>query len=253
LKWIHIHGAGVEHLRPFDWLPEQVILTNSRGVHGDRANEYLLMAILMLNNRVPRMVGNQVRRRWEQVYNTAIAGKTLLIVGVGHLGGGAARYAKKVGLKVIGVRRTGRPHRHVDRMYTPKDLPKLLPKADFVLCAVPLTSATQHLISRRELDLMKPSAGIINVGRAGVIDYEALAEKLGKDELSGAVLDVVPQEPLPPSSPLWKTPNLLITPHSSSDDEALYTPKTLDLFFRNVERFAARRPLVNRVNRELEY
>jgi phosphoglycerate dehydrogenase-like enzyme len=211
------------------------------------------MAILMLNNRIPTMVGNQMRRRWRQVYNTAITGKTLLIVGVGNLGGGAARLAKRAGLRIVGVRRTGRSHRHVDEMYTPRDLPKLLPKADFVLCAAPLTAATEHLIGRRELGLMKPTAGIINVGRAGVIDYDALAGKLRRNELSGAVLDVFPQEPLPASSPLWATPNLLITPHSSSDDEELYTPKTLDLFFRNMERFAANRPLMNRVDRTLGY
>lgn len=253
LRWIHVHGAGVEHLRPFKWLPERVTLTNSRGVHGDRANEYLLMAILMLNNRVPSMVGNQMRRRWRQLYNTAIGGKTLLIVGVGHLGGGAARYAKKVGLKVIGIRRSGRPVRHVDEMHTPDRLHALLPRADFVLCAAPLTSETEHLIGKRELDLMKPTAGIINVGRAGVVDYKALAGKLRRNELSGAVLDVFSPELLPRSSPLWTVPNLVITPHSSSDDEELYTPDTLDLFFRNVERLAARRPLLNQVDRTMGY
>ncbi len=253
LQWIHIHGAGVEHLRPFSWMPAQTRLTNSRGVHGDRANEYFLMTILMLNNRVPTMVSNQMRRRWEQVYNTAIAGKTLLIVGVGHMGGGAARYAKKVGLRVLGIRRTGQPHPHVDEMYRPNQLMKLLPRADFVLCATPLTSATEQMIGRRELRAMKPGAGIVNVGRAGIIDHEALAAMLKKGALSGAVLDVLPREPLPASSPLWKVPNLIITPHSSSDDEDLYTPRSLDLFFSNLERFAAGRTLLNEVNRKLEY
>lgn len=253
LRWIHIHGAGVEHLRPFSWMPEKVHLTNSRGVHGDRANEYFLMTILMLNNRVPAMVSNQIKRRWEQVYNTAIGGKTLLVVGVGHMGGGAAHYAKKVGLRVIGIRRTGRPHPHVDEMHKPDKLPQLLPRADFVLCAAPLTSATEHLIGRREIAAMKRGAGIVNVGRAGIIDHAALAAALRSGKLSGAVLDVLPQEPLPSSSPLWRVPNLVITPHSSSDDEELYTPRSLDLFFENVVRFAAGRKLRNEVNREIEY
>lgn len=253
VKWIHIHGAGVEHLRPFSWMPPQTRLTNSRGVHGDRANEYFLMTILMLNNRVPTMVSNQMKRRWEQVYNTAVAGKTLLVVGVGHMGGGAARYAKKVGLRVIGIRRTGRPHPSVDEMYKPDHLLKLLPRADFVLCATPLTSSTEQMIGRRELRAMKPGAGIVNVGRAGIIDHDALAQMLRKGVLSGAVLDVLPREPLPASSPLWKVPNLIITPHSSSDDEELYTPRSLDLFFSNFERFAAKRALLNEVNRNLEY
>lgn len=253
LRWIHIHGAGVEHLRPFTWMPERVHLTNSRGVHGDRANEYFLMTILMLNNRVPVMVNNQMKRRWEQVYNTAVGGKTLLVVGVGHMGGGAARYAKKVGLRVLGIRRTGKPHPSVDEMYTPDKLMKLLPRADFVLCAAPLTSATEHLIGRRELRAMKPGAGIVNVGRGGLIDHDALAKALRSGKISGAVLDVVPQEPLPSSSPLWRVPNVIITPHSSSDDEELYTPRSLDLFFENMVRFAAGRKLHNEVIREIEY
>jgi phosphoglycerate dehydrogenase-like enzyme len=254
LRWIHIHGAGVEHLRPFDaWMPERVHLTNSRGVHGDRANEYFLMTILMLNNRVPTMVTNQMRRRWEQVYNTAIAGKTLLIVGVGHMGGGAARYAKKVGLRVVGIRRSGKRHPDVDEMHTPDKLMKLLPKADFVMVATPHTTATDRLLGRRQLNAMKPTAGLVNVGRSGVIDYDVLSQKLRKGELSGAVLDVFPQEPLPASSPLWKVPNLIMTPHSSSDDEVMYTPNSLDLFFANLERFAAKKKLLNEVDRKLEY
>ena len=254
LRWIHIHGAGVEHLRPFaSWMPDRTHLTNSRGVHGDRANEYFLMTILMLNNRVPVMVSNQIKSRWEQVYNTAIAGKTLLVVGVGHMGGGAARYAKKVGLRVLGIRRTGKPHPHVDEMYKPAKLMQLLPKADFVLCAAPLTSATEHLIGRREIAAMKRGAGIVNVGRAGIIDHAALAQALRSGKLSGAVLDVLPQEPLPSSSPLWRVPNVVITPHSSSDDEELYTPRSLDLFFENVVRFAGGRKLRNEVDRKIEY
>jgi glyoxylate/hydroxypyruvate reductase len=253
LRWVHAHGAGVEHLRPFDWLPEQAVLTNSRGVHGERANEYLLMALLMLNNRVPSMVSNQARCQWVQLFNTAIGGKTLLIVGVGHLGGGAAEYAKKVGLKVIGVRRTGQPHPHVDEMYTTKDLPNLLPHADFVICSTPLTRDTKDLIGRRELDLMKPTAGLINVGRAEIVDYQALADKLHKGELSGAVIDVTAPEPLPSDSPLWNVPNLIITPHSSSDDTDYYTPRTLDHFLANVVRFIRGEPLSNVVDRELEY
>ncbi|WP_439816073.1 D-2-hydroxyacid dehydrogenase [Zavarzinia sp. CC-PAN008] len=253
LRWVHAHGAGVEHLRPFDWLPPQAALTNSRGVHGDRANEYMLMALLMLNNRVPTMVGNFARRRWVQAFNTEIAGKTLLILGVGHLGGGAARFAKKVGLKVIGIRRTGKPAPHVDEMHTPDALHALLPRADFLLCSAPLTTTTTHLIGRAELDLLKPTAGIVNVGRADVIDYAALADKLRRDELSGAILDVTSPEPLPSDSELWQVPNLLITPHSSSDDAEWYCARSLDLFFANLVRFAAGKPLRNTVDRALEY
>jgi phosphoglycerate dehydrogenase-like enzyme len=254
LKWIHVHGAGVEHLRPFDsWLPSGAKLTNSRGVHGDRANEYFLMTLLMLNNYIPAMSFNARSRKWVQRFNTSIIGKTVLIVGVGHMGGGAASWSKKVGLKVIGIRRTGKPHRHVDEMHTPDMLYKLLPRADFVFLSTPLTSKTEMLIGRKEIRAMKPGAGLVNVGRAGVLDHDALGDALRSGHLSGAVLDVMPQEPLPSRSPLWNIPNLFITTHSSSDDAGYYTPRSLDLFLQNLVRYARGRKLNNLVDLEQEY
>jgi glyoxylate/hydroxypyruvate reductase A len=252
LKWVHAHGAGVNHLMPLDWLPPGAVLTNSRGVHGERASEYAVMALLMLNNRVPEMVANQRRGRWEQVFNSSIAGKTLLIIGVGSVGGGVARWAKRFGLRVVGVRRSGKPHRSVDAMHRPEDLPKLLPFADFVLVAAPHTSATHHLLGAPEIALLKRGAGLVNYSRANLVDYDALRQRLERGEIS-AVLDVFDPEPLPAASPLWQTPNLILTPHSSSDDTELYTPKTLDLVMRNMERLIAGKALRNRVSRTLEY
>jgi phosphoglycerate dehydrogenase-like enzyme len=252
LRWVHAHGAGVNHLMPLDWLPNRAVLTNSRGVHGPKADEYTLMAILMLNNRVPRMATNQQKAKWEKLYSTSVAGKTLLVVGVGHIGGGAAKWAKRLGMRVIGVRRTGKPHRYVDEMYRPKSLRRLLPKADIVLVSAPYTSENHHMIGAAELDLMKDGAGIINYSRAHLVDYAALRKHLLRGRLS-AVLDVFDPEPLPASSPLWNTPNLILTPHCSSDDSELYTPRTLDLVFRNVERLLDGKPLLNRVSSVAQY
>jgi phosphoglycerate dehydrogenase-like enzyme len=252
LRWIHAHGAGINHLIPLDWLPPGAVLTNSRGVHGEKADEYTLMAILMLNNQMPRIMNNQRRAIWEQPFNSSVAGKTLLIVGVGHVGGGAAKWAKRFGMQVIGIRRTGRPHRNVDEMHVPAALPKLLRRADFVLITTPHTKDTHHLIGRRELDLMKPGAGLINYSRAQLVDYAALAPKLRKGELS-AILDVFDPEPLPRSSQIWKLPNLIITPHCSSDDIERYTPKTLELICRNLERLIDGKRLLNRVSPLYQY
>ncbi len=252
LRWIHAHGAGVNHLMPLDWLPRGVVLTNSRGVHGPKADEYTVMALLMLNNQLPRIVTNQRRARWEPAFNSGIAGKCLLILGVGHVGGGAARWAKRFGLHVIGIRRSGRPHRYVDEMHRPAELSRLLPRADFVLVSAPHTEASHHLLGRRELALMKPGAGLVNYSRAQLVDYAALRRHLETGRLA-AVLDVFDPEPLPPSSPLWRTPNLIITPHSSSDDRELYTPRTLDLVLENMERFIRGKPLRNRVDAVLQY
>ena len=252
LKWMHAHGAGVNHLMPLDWLPPGAVLTNSRGIHGRRATEYAAMAILMLNNRVPEMVTHQREGRWRQCFNSHIGGKTLLIVGVGHIGGAVARWAKGMDLHVIGVRRTGRRHRYTDEMHTPDQLAALLPRADFVLMSAPHTSESHHMIGARELALMKKGAGLVNYSRASCVDYGALIDKLERNELS-AVLDVFDPEPLPEDSPLWKAPNLVITPHCSSDDTDYYTPRTLDLVFENIERHLAGKPLKNRVRPELQY
>lgn len=252
LRWIHAPGAGINHFLPFDWLPKNVVFTNNRGIHGSRAHEYAIMAILMLNNRVPQMVTHQRAGRWQQEFNSGIAGKTLLVIGVGSVGSGIARWAKRFGMKVIGIRRTGRSRPFVDEMYKPASLKKLLPKADFVAVSTPATSQTKQMLGAAELALMKKGAGLLNYSRAALVDYEALRKRLEKGELS-AVLDVFDPEPLPASSPLWNTPNLIITPHCSSDDTERYTPKTLELVFRQMERFLAGKRLTNVVDPKLEY
>lgn len=252
LRWIHAPGAGINHFLPFDWLPPGVAFTNNRGIHGARAHEYAIMAILMLNNRVPEMVTHQRAGRWQQVFNSGIAGKTLLVIGVGSVGSGIAAWAKRFGMHVIGIRRTGKKRRQVDEMYKPEALRRLLPRADFVAVATPATARTQRLLGRSELALLKKGAGLLNYSRAALVDYEALRERLDRGELS-AVLDVFDPEPLPADSPLWRTPNLIISPHCSSDDTARYTPKTLDLVFRQMGRFMAGRKLSNVVSREHEY
>ena len=252
LRWVHAHGAGVSHMMPLDWLPRGAVLTNSRGVHGQRATEYAFMAILMLNNRIPEMVANQQRARWQEVFNSGVEGKTLLIIGVGHIGSGVAAWAKRAGMRVLGIRRTGKPRRDVDEMGTPGSLHALLPRADFVLVSAPHTAASHHMIGAPELALLKPGAGLVNYSRANLVDYDALRAKLEAGEMS-AVLDVFDPEPLPASSPLWHTPNLIVTPHCSSDDREQYTPRTLDLVFHNMARFIEGRPLTNRVSRRHQY
>lgn len=253
LRWIHAIGAGIEHLLPLNWLPSGVDLINNRGVHAEKAGEYLLMAILMLSNRIPALVTSQRLGQWNEIFSTRLSDRTLLIIGVGHMGGSAARQAKRFGMKVIGVRRSGRPHRYVDEMFRPEDLEQVLPRADILLVTTPLTSETRGLIGVRQLDLLKTDAGLINLGRAQVVDYEALADRLENGKLGGAILDVFDPEPLPSDSRLWDTPNLIITPHVASDDWELYMPLTLDLVFENIRRQFAGRPLKNRVRPRLEY
>ena len=248
LEWVHHTSAGVDALLPLDWLPGEVAFTNNRGAHGAKLEQYMRMAYTMLNCRMPRIIANQQARRWEQVFSPSIAGKTALIAGLGDLGQGAARAARQLDMKVIGVSRSGRKIRGVDTAYPLSRLGALLPKADYVVLAVPLTPETHNLLNESRLQLVKPDACIINVARAQVMDNAALARKLRCGELAGAVLDVVEPEPLPADSPLWTTPNLIITPHVSCDDSERYNDITLDLWFANLARFLDGRPLRNRVD-----
>jgi len=253
LAWIHVIGAGIEHLLPLDWLPNGVDLINNRGVHAPKTGEYAMLAILMLGAAIPKLVTAQHQNRWDQLFTTVVKGKTLVVVGMGEQGKSVALHAKKLGLKVIGVDVNPRSYGGCDEIVASEDLPRVLPKADFIGITVPLTAKTRHLIGRKELDMLKKRAGLFNIARAPVVDYEALAEKLEKGELGGAVLDVFDPEPLPSDSPLWSTPNLIITPHVGCDDFENYIPRTFDLVLNNVRRYFEGQPLVNVVDRERGY
>lgn len=253
LRWLHHTSAGVDSLLPLDWLPSGVALTNNRGAHGHKAEQYMRMAYTALNIGLPRMIANQQAGRWEQIFSPSLTGQTALVVGLGDLGEAAARAAKQLGMRVIGVRRHAMPCSHTDAVHTYEALDTLLPEADYVVLAVPLTPETRNLIDARRLSLLKPTAGVINIARAPVADYTALRTALIEGRLAGAVLDVVEPEPLPADSPLWSTPNLIITPHISCDDAARYVEISLGLWFRNLERFLRGEPLASRVDSTLGY
>jgi phosphoglycerate dehydrogenase-like enzyme len=253
LRLIQLTGAGLDHLLPLDWLPGTVSLATASGAHSVKIGEYAAMALLMLNNRIPHYADAKVARRWAPLFTSAIAGKTVLIVGVGSMGGAAATSANALGLRVIGIRPSSRSHPSVDEMHGPAELDVLLPEADFLLIATPLTSKTRGMIGQRQLQLMKRGSGLINIGRAPLVDYVALAAELKSGKLSGAVLDVFHPEPLPPDSFIWDTPNLVMTPHVSSDDETEYVSRVLEVLFENVRRLRAGRPYLNRVDPAREY
>jgi phosphoglycerate dehydrogenase-like enzyme len=252
LRWIHIIGAGIEPLLPLDWLG-RITLTNNSGVHVEKIRESALMALLMLNARVPAIATNQRTARWQQIFTPTCAGKTVLVIGVGEMGAAVARAAKSLGMHVTGVRRGGAPHEAVDRMVALEALDGALPQADVVVIATPLTPATRDLIDRRRIGLMKPGAALLNIGRAGCLDHAALIDALTSGALSGAFIDVYHAEPLAADSLLWHAPNLFLMPHVSSDDADRYMPKTLDLVFANTARLQKGEPLLNAVDPALGY
>lgn len=235
LQWLHYTSAGVEWLLKAG-LPPGLLLTNASGTHAPKTAEFALLSVLMLNNRIPRFTTAQRERRWAPEPSSTVAGKTALVLGMGGLGAAAAGALRGAGLRVLGVSRSGRPHPAAE-VHPIAALHSLLPQAAFLLVTLPLTPETEGIIGRRELDLLPPGAGVVNIGRGPLLDHTALAAKLRDGSLSGAVLDTVPEEPLPGDSPLWSVPNLVLTPHCGVFDPEAYGERCLDGFFRNLRRF----------------
>ncbi len=253
LQFIHLIDAGVEDVMPLNWLPPNVQLVNNSGVHVEKAREFAIMSLLALNARLPEIMCNQRQANWDQVFTPLIRGKSLLVVGLGDMGQAAVAAGRTLGMRISGVRRSGMNVPGVERVYLPGQLHEAIRFSDFIVIAIPLTSDTRNLINRSVLEAAKPTAGLLNIGRADVLDHGALVELLKNGHLGGAILDVLPHEPLPSSSELWSCPNLMISPHVGADDPTTYMTETMRLLFANLERHLAGRPLQNVVDPVSEY
>ena len=253
LKWIHVVSAGVEHLLPLDWMFGDLVLTNSSGAHAKKAGEFGLMSILMLQNHMTKIITNQKNKEFVSLFSNPIAGKTVVVVGTGSLGGSMVKHISALGANVIGVNKRGKKVEGCSKVITIDKIDSILMEADFLYLAVPETAETKNLINKKRLDMLKPSCGIVNIGRQSVIDYDELSEKLKKNEIAGAILDVFSHEPLNKNSKLWDIPNLVITPHVSSDDDGNYVELTLDIFFKNLKLFIENKELSNQIDKKLGY
>ena len=234
LKLIYVTSAGLEKLTPFAWLPDGVALLNNRGAHAAKAGEYGLMALLMLINRMPALATAQRDGAWRPIHGTVLAGHRVVFVGLGTLGGSAALHARAFGMHVTGVRMNAGPHPACHAVVGTDALDDVLPEAEIVFMATPLTPATRGLLSRERIALLPRGAGLVNVGRGGLIDQEAAMDALDSGQLGGAVLDVFDPEPLPPGHRMWRTPNVIVTPHNSADDPNTYNERSLDILFENL-------------------
>ena len=253
LKWIHVISAGVEHLLPLDWMFGDLVLTNSSGAHAKKAGEFGLMSILMLQNHMTKIITNQKNKEFVSLFSNPISGKTVVVVGTGSLGGSMVKHISALGANVIGVNKRGKKVEGCSKVITIDKIDSILMEADFLYLAVPETAETKNLINKKRLDMLKLSCGIVNIGRQSVIDYDELSEKLKKNEIAGAILDVFSHEPLNKNSKLWDIPNLVITPHVSSDDDGNYVELTLDIFFKNLKLFIENKELSNQVDKKLGY
>ncbi len=222
LRWVHSISAGVEHLPLARMAERGILLTNSAGAYASAMAEYALCAMIVLARGFPVWLEGQRERRWleaESAEATVLRGKRLGIVGYGAVGRELADATRALGMEVWATKRTplflsGEP---LDRLLPPTDLVELLSACDVVVLCASLNRTTRHLIGDAELDAMKPTALLVNVARGDLVDEDALVRALREGKLRGAVLDVTHEEPLPPDSPLWTAPNLLITPHISGN------------------------------------
>ena len=253
LKWIHVISAGVNHLSPFDWMKDDLVLTNSSGVHAKKAGEFGLMSILMLKNHMTRFATHQKNKEFVSLLGKPIEGSVIVVVGTGSLGGSMIKHISKLGANVIGVNRKGKPVEGCSKVIMFNKIDEVLPIADFLYLAVPETDETKGLINKDRLDKLKKTCGIINIGRQSVLDYNTLKVKLEKNEIAGAILDVFSVEPIPKNSNLWNTPNLIITPHVSSDSEGNYIEMVLKIFFKNLKLFLEKKKLTNQIDKKLGY
>jgi phosphoglycerate dehydrogenase-like enzyme len=250
LRWLQGMGAGVEWALVPD-LPPRVVVTRAPGVFGPWMAEYVLGWCLWVTQRIAAYRDAQRRRQWIQhVPPERLAGKTLAIVGVGDIGRVVARAARGLGLRVIGVTRSGRRVAGLERVYPVRALHRALGAADFVAVILPLNERTRGLIGATELAAMRPTAWLLNIGRGPVVDETALVRALERRTITGAVLDVFATEPLPPDHPLWALDNAVITPHISGPS----TPQELaPVFNDNLARYLAGRPLRHVVDRRRGY
>jgi D-2-hydroxyacid dehydrogenase (NADP+) len=255
LKWIHSTAAGVAQLMYPELRDSGILVTNPSGIFSVPMAEHVIGLLLALARNFPDCVRQQDRARWSQQelwdkpqHLTELNGKVLLIVGYGSIGREVAKRAKALDMRVWGVTRSGQGDRiRAEKIFAAAQLEEALPDADFVLIAAPETAHTKHLIGAAQIARMKRGARLINVGRGSLLDEAGLIGGLESGALGGAALDVVQTEPLPAESPLWRAPNLMLTPHTSAVSDRLWERETA-LLMELLERWFDGRELFNQVD-----
>ena len=242
VRWVHVGGSGYDHLLPWD--PERVTVTNSTGVLAPYLAETVIAAMLALNANLPRYAEHQRQRTWRRQAFRPLAGQTLLVVGLGHVGAQVASKARALGMQVLATRRTHAPHPAADEVHPPGALMDLIGRADYVSLHVRLTEQTRQMMDVGALTAMRRTACLLNTARGGLLDETALVEAIEGGQIAGAYLDVFETEPLPPSSPLWTLPNVLLTPHAS-DNIIGWPTRFARLFGDNLVAHMTGQPMVN--------
>jgi phosphoglycerate dehydrogenase-like enzyme len=253
LKWIQAGSAGVEDLLFPGLVGSYVVLTNARGVFDEAVAEYVVGLLLAFAKGLPATLERQRRREWRGRDSERLAGKRLLVVGVGSVGRTIGRTCKGLGMTVRGVGSTARGRDDLfGAVFGSDELADACSWADVVVNALPSTPGTQHLFDESVFAAMRPEARFVNVGRGTTVDEPALVRALREGRLAGAALDVFEEEPLPEDSPLWDLPNVIVSPHMSANF-AGWRETVVELFVENLDRYLTGRSLKNVVDKDRGY
>ncbi|MBB6675315.1 D-2-hydroxyacid dehydrogenase [Cohnella nanjingensis] len=234
LRWVQTGSAGVDNLPLTDLERRGVILTTASGIHPIPMTETVFAMLLAFSRKLHHAIRRQVEGRWERAEGYGeLRGLTIAIVGAGEIGAETARIAQAFGMRTLGIRRSGRPAQHFDRMYAMDALDEVLGQSDIVVNILPHTEETVRVFDAERFARMKPTSLFINIGRGTAVDTEALTEALRGGTIAGAGLDVFEPEPLPEGHPLWAMDNVILTPHIGGATEA-YKQRMADLFAANL-------------------
>ncbi len=250
LEWLQFLSSGTDALLRLPSLGRDVVVTSCHGIHGPPVSEMVLLHMLALARDVPRLMRHKQTARWEKFSQPLLNGKTVAIIGTGIIGRALAGRCKALGMTVVGVSASPRALPDFDWLVARDALAEAAADADFLVLLTPLSDATRGIVDARIMAAMKPSAFLINLGRGGLCDEDALLAALREKRLAGAGLDVFATEPLPPDHPFWRMDNVFITSHMGGESDS-YPALAIPILRTNVACFLDRRwdRMVNRVTR----
>jgi phosphoglycerate dehydrogenase-like enzyme len=257
VRWVHTPSAGVDHLLKSspEFAQSDILLTNSAGAHSVPIAEFVLMYMLNHVKRSRELYQLLPANAWvfeDREQLDELAGKTLLLIGLGAIGEEIARRAAAFNMRIIGSRRNVAPTAHIDLVVGADAWREYLPQADFVVIAAPLTAATHGMFGATEYARMKPTSYLMNIARGPILQQAALVEALNTGQIAGAAIDVTDPEPPNADDPIWTAKNLWVTPHISYSSPHTWG-RSIEIFLDNLERYAKGQPLRNIVDKQAGY
>ncbi len=255
LRWLHARSAGLDRVLTDAVAAHPAVLTNGRGAFSGALAEFVVAALLFFAKDLPRLLDARRRAAWEPFEMGALSGQTIGIVGFGDIGRAAAERLRPFGTRILALRQRPEISRGdplADEVVGAEGVAEIAGRSDAVVLAAPLTPATRRLFGREAIAAMKPTAVLVNVGRGPVVDENALIEALERGRIRGAALDVFETEPLPPDHPLWRLPNVLVSPHCA-DNVPGWIEGAMRVFLRNLELFRAGKTFPHTVDKRRGY